>query len=441
MFTNPSPYVMTRAHYTTWLVALLLLATPGSLFADDPAPADTSATAALHDTGSIDWPDERLHHALDPWDDRAQRQVGAFAGDLKGPWPFRRERALYPSTPAVRYNRVEGAVVGVQRHPMRWGSDDRHRLYGQVGYASALKRLRYAAGFEVRADQHAEANYGLKIGALYRHNTATNDAWKTSWLENSLGASLFNTDVFDYHDVQGWTFYTTHRFTRYAQLTTGFRTEDYSSLQQETTWSLFGGDRFTDNPAIDDGRYKAFVVALEAGRVADFKTNPHGAALRVDAEFGQGLDNPIPYNRYQADARAYLPVTPFSTLGLRLRGGYSTANAPLQKQFTIGGIGSMRGYTQNGFAGPRTLIGNAEYIIDDVALFDNAFNDLALIGFVDAGWAGDAGTRFTFDDVRPAAGFGIGLDDRTFRIDFAWPLRPLDGNSGPSIQLRISPTF
>ena len=52
-----------------------------------------------------------------------------------------------------------------------------------------------------------------------------------------------------------------------------------------------------------------------------------------------------------------------------------------------------------------------------------------------------AGTRFTVDDVRPAAGFGIGLDDRTFRIDFAWPLRPLDGNSGPSIQLRISPTF
>lgn len=439
MSTNPSPYVMTRAPSNTWLVVLVLLATPLSLWANNPAPADTSVT--LNNTDSIDWPDERLHRALDPWDDRAQRQVGAFAGDLKGPWPFRHERALYPSTPAVRYNRVEGAVVGVQRHPMRWDSNDRHRVYGQVGYAFALERLRYAAGFEVRADQHAEANYGLKVGALYRHSTATNDAWKTSWLENSLGASLFNTDVFDYHDVQGWTLYATHRITRYAQLTTGFRTEDYSSLQQETTWSLFGGDRFTDNPTIDDGRYKAFVVALEAGRVANFKTNPRGAALRLDAELGQGLGNPIPYNRYQADARTYLPVTSFSTLGLRLRGGYSTNASPLQKQFTIGGIGSVRSYAQNGFAGPRTLIGNAEYIIDDVALFDNAFNDLALIGFVDAGWIGDADTRFAFDDVLPSAGFGVGLNDRTFRIDVAWPLRSIDGNSGPSIQLRISPAF
>jgi hemolysin activation/secretion protein len=134
-------------------------------------------------------------------------------------------------------------------------------------------------------------------------------------------------------------------------------------------------------------------------------------------------------------------VTPFSTLGLRLRGGYATADAPLQKQFSIGGIGSVRSYPQNGFAGTRTLIGNAEYIVDDVALFDDAFDDLTLIGFVDAGWVGDADARFAMDDVLPSAGFGIGFDDRTFRIDVSWPLRNLGGDMGPSVWLRISPSF
>ena len=432
-------------HFRSWLTlafALLLMSSvPASLHAADSTATDSSATVATDDPDPIRRTTDRIHRSVDPWDDRAHRQVGAFAGDFTSPWPYRRERALYPSTPAVRYNRVEGLVLGVQRHPMRWSDDDDHRFYGQVGYAFALKRLRYAAGFEIRADQQRDDRYGLKVGALYRRNTATNDAWKTSWLENSLAASLFKNDFFDYHEVQGWTLYATHRFTKYAQLTTGFRTEDYSSLEQETTWSLFGGDGFADNPAIDAGHYNAFVFALEGGHVTDFDEEPRGAAFRLEAELGRGLGNPIGYNRYQADGRAYLPVTPFSTLGLRLRGGYATADAPLQKQFSIGGIGSVRSYSQNRFAGTRTLIGNAEYIVDDVALFDDAFDDLTLIGFVDAGWVGDANTRFAMDDVLPSAGFGIGFDDRTFRIDVSWPLRNLGGDMGPSVWLRISPSF
>lgn len=437
----------TMTRFYRWLLpalAALLLFTPVAVAhpADDVPPDSSAAVETPPDLSHrFHRVTDRLGRTLDPWDDRAHRQVGAFAGDLSGPWPFRRERALYPSTPAVRYNRVEGLVLGFQRHPMRWSDDDDHRFYGQLGYAFALDRLRYAAGFEIRADQERDTRYGLKIGALYRRNTATNDAWKTSWLENSLAASLSKNDYFDYHEVQGWTLYATHRLTRYAQLTTGFRTEDYASLQQETTWSLFGGSGFAPNPAIDEGHYNAFVLALEAGRVADFDDEPRGAAVRLEAELGHGLDNPIPYNRYQADGRAYLPVTPFSTLALRLRGGYATHDAPVQKQFTIGGIGSVRGLPQNGFAGARTLIGNAEYIVDDAELLDDVFDDMTLIGFVDAGWVGDAGTRFSANDVLPAAGVGVGFDDRTVRLDVSWPLRTINGNTGPSVWLRISPTF
>lgn len=463
-FTNPktsrsSTYNAYPAHSTSaamsrhlhrWLllfgVFLLILGTPLSVLAagaeaSDSTAVDSSATLAPADPSPIHRTADRFHRAIDPWDSRAHRQVGAFAGDVSSAWPFRRERALYPSTPAVRYNRVEGFVLGVQRHPMHWGDSDDHRIYGQVGYAFALKRLRYAAGFELRIDSQQDDRYGLKVGALYRRNTATNDAWKTSWLENSLAASLFNIDSFDYHEVQGWTLYATHRFTRYAQLTTGFRTEDYSSLQQETTWSLFGGRGFTTNPAIDAGYYNTFVLALEGGRVDDFDDTPRGGAFRLEAELGQGFGNPIAFNRYQADGRAYVPVTPFSTLGLRLRGGYATDGAPLQKRFSIGGIGSVRSYPQNGFEGTRTLVGNAEYIVDDVELFDSVFDDLTLIGFIDAGWVGRANTRFSVDDVLPAAGFGIGFGERAIRVDVSWPLRNVTGDTTPSVWLRISPSF
>jgi hypothetical protein len=412
-------------------------------------PVMSDTTAALSDPDPTPYPqkrhrpEDRLIDRIDtsPWTLHTHPHGGTSASDLRGEWPLQNERALYTMPPAVRYNRVEGLTLGLHRAPMRWASSERYRAYGQVGYATALQRLRYSAGLELRADARQDPRYGLKVGARYQHNTATPDAWKTSWLENSLAAGLFQNDAFNYYDAQGWMLYATHRITPYAQLTTGFRTETHRSLARATSWSLFGGNGFAANPAVDEGHYKTFVVALESGHVSHFDSTPRGVAFRFDAEFGQGLDNPIGYNRYQADGRAYVPVTPFSTLALRLRGGYATAGAPVQKQFTIGGRGSVRGLPQNGFAGTRTLIGNAEYIIDDVALSDHVFTDLSVIGFVDAGWVGADNTRFAVDDVLPAAGFGIGFDDRTVRVDVSWPLRRIDGQTGPSVGFRISPSF
>jgi hypothetical protein len=444
-----------RFRFCFWstLVCLLIAGAlmPGSAMARSHLGGSvvSDTTAALSDPDPAPYPKKRHRQAgrigdridTSPWTPAGHSYGGTAASDVHGHWPFQNERALYTVPPAVRYNRVEGLTIGVQRAPLRWSSSERYRAYGQVGYATALQRLRYSAGLELRADPRQDARYGLKVGARYQHNTATPDAWKTSWLENSLGAGFFQSDAFNYYDAQGWTLYASHRLTPYAQLTTGFRTERHRSLAQATSWSLFGGNGFAPNPAIDSGHYKAVVVAFEGGHVAHFDGTPRGAAFRLDAEFGQGFDNPIGYNRYQADGRAYVPVTPFSTLALRLRGGYATAGAPVQKQFTIGGRGSVRGLTQNGFAGTRTLIGNAEYIIDNVALSDHIFTDLSVIGFVDAGWVGAPGTRFAMHDVLPAAGVGIGFDDRTMRIDVSWPLRRIDGQTGPSVGFRISPSF
>ena len=495
---------MTHLWYGTPLLVVLLLAlsTPAALHAADP-PADSSLTA---ETASSPDPlprfADRVRRAAGPWDDRVHRHVGAFAGDLSEQWPFRRERALYPSAPAVRYNRVEGLVLGVQRPPMRWNAGDDHRLYGQLGYAFALKQLRYAAGFELRADEARADRYGLKLGALYRRTTATNDDWKTSWLENSLAAGLSKNDFFDYYEPVlifyfglraaplGWG----RRSCLWCKLSpisarspgyeprlwSNFRLSGPRSRYQTKTqtgstrcragrstprsaWAatpnsppasaptttaasskrprgpcLLGADLRRTRPSTPATTTRSW-LCWKAG--ASPTTTLPRAAVRLEAEFGNGLGNPRPYNRYQADGRAYLPVTPFSTLGLRLRGGYATHQAPVQKQFSIGGIGSVRSFPQNAFTGSRTLLGNAEYIVDDVALFEDAFEDLTLIGFLDAGWVGDTGDRFSMDDVLPSAGFGIGFSDRAFRVDVSWPLRNIGGDMGPSVWLRLSPTF
>ena len=367
---------------------------------------------------------------------------GTFVGEYSYRWPYRRETALYRSIPAIRYNRVEGVVLGIGRRALEWSSYSRSTIYGQAGYAFSLDEWRATIGIETRLDNRRNSDYGLKIGGAYRFNTDTKDRWKTSWLENSLAAFFFENDFFDYHEVEGWTLYAVQRITPYVQMSVGYRDEDYRSLRKHTGWSLFDGDGFASNPPIDEGQMQSFVFAIEGGRVRGLHSLPSGAAFRFEAEIGDGLGGDFAFNRYVGDARFYIPVTHFSSLSLRLRGGVTTGDfVPLQKQFTLGGIGSVRAYAQNSFPGTRMFLSNVEYIIDDVDLLGFA-DDLQFIGFADFGWVNAFGTNdFDFDDVIPSAGFGIGLDDRDVRLELVFPLRDFGGKQDPSLWLRITPNF
>jgi hypothetical protein len=337
--------------------------------------------------------------------------------------------------PPVRYNRVEGLVLGLRRAPLDATDEEAIRFYGQVGYAFALQRLRYTAGVETRVYRTPAS--ALKIGLAYRNTTLTNDAWKASWTENSLAASLFGYDFFDYYAVEGPSLYAVHRLSPDLQVRAGFRAETYRSLTQQATWRLFGGRALGSNPAITPGQMRSVVLAAQSGQIRDRAGLPAGAAARVTAELGRGLGGDFSFNRYVADGRVFLPVTGATRLGLRLRAGYATAGTPLQKQFTIGGRGSVRGYPQNGFGGTRLVLGNAEYRI---RADDGLFDDLLLIGFADAGWVGAPGTTPTLDAVQTAVGVGLGLDDHPVRLDVAFPLRSA-GAARPVVSLRLTPTF
>lgn len=363
---------------------------------------------------------------------------GTFVGDYSYRWPFRSETALYRTIPPIRYNRVEGLVLGIGRDPLSFGYN-RARVYGQVGYAFALEDIRYEVGLETHLNRNVRDAYGLKVGASYRENTTSEDRWKTSWLENSLAGFFFEEDFFDYYETEGFTFYAVQRLSPYAQFSAGYRTEEHRSLRRNTSWSLFDGNGFALNPSVDEGQVQTMLLALEGGRVEGLHHLPRGFAFRAEAELGQGFGGDYSYNRILGDARAYVPVTSFSSLALRLRGGRVDGDEiPVQKRFTLGGIGTMRGYAQNAFVGSRMLLGNAEYIINNADLL-GIFDDLQVFGLFDAGWVGSASTEFDFDDVLPSAGFGLGLDDRDVRLELSWPLRGADRS--PSLWLRVTPSF
>lgn len=452
----PVAYVVSLALIAASVV-LLVLAVPANGQPAAPlssAPTDsTGADSTGADAADVDADDDR------PWERRVGTLYPGRIAREHGPdyvgrtdqWPYRSTAILDRDGPPIRYNRVEGLTLGIQRRPLDLASGDRARVFGQLAFATELNRLRFTAGTELRV--YDQATHGLKLGVKGYHNTFSEDAWKTSYLENSLGGLIFGHDFFNYYQARGASVYAVQTLPATLRLSAGLRTELHDALRTRTTWSVFDGDGFGLNPAAQTGRTTAAILALEAGRVRDFNRLPTGGALRVSAELGHGLAGQddwldddatadLRYNRYTADGRVYLPTSHDTRLALRLRGGYATSDAPIQKHFFLGGIGSMRGYGQNAFAGTRSLLGNAEFIIDGATITDDLFSDLYLAVHADAGWTGTAGESFRMDDVLPSAGFGIGLDDRAVRLDVTWALRDVPGaSSGPSVWLRITPHF
>ena len=233
------------------------------------------------------------------------------------------------------------------------------------------------------------------------------------------------------------------------QASAGYRSEDYRSLDRNTSWSLFGGDGFRINPSIDrrteEATINAFAFALEGGRVYGLHSLPRGMAFRFEAELSDGLDDDYDYNRYLADVRSYIPISRDGSLSIRLRAGLATGDdVPFVKQFTLGGIGSVRAFPQNIFVGTHMLLGNVEYSMYEISIFDDWLDDVLVSGFFDAGWVGQDGfDTFDMDNVIPSAGIGLGFADRTVRLELAWPLREFGGldDKRPTLWLRINPPF
>lgn len=409
------------------------------------APHSASVHSPASDSTDLDAPPEEAPDG-EPWD-RTKTYVHDHADEYVGfddDWsrPYDRESAVYRAAPPIRYNRVEGPVIGFRRDPLSLRDpDNQARIYGQVGYAFALKDVRYTVGVESRLLRTEDI--GLKFGVSYQEQTLTTDRWKTSYAENSLAGLGFEYDFFDYYEAQGVSVYVVQTLPHTLKLTTGFRSEEHRPLTANTDWSLFEAGRFRANPSAEQGRLQAGFVSLEGGHIRDRDDLPTGQAFRLAATIGEPFGGDLRVNRYVADGRLFLPINDDTRLGLRLRGGYAAHGAPLQTQFTLGGIGSLRSYDQNALRGTRMLLGNVEYVIDGATLDDDFLDDLFLVGLFDAGWVGQSGERFRMNDVLPSAGFGIGLDEREIRLDVSWPLRPNNpvAGSGPSIWLRITPNF
>lgn len=332
-----------------------------------------------------------------------------------------------------KYNRVEGMFLGLQ-FPKEFIPDVGHfSAYGFAGYGFKSQQVRFQAGLDRWFFD--PLSYRFEIGMEVHRQTDTKDLWRIPYFENTLAALFFREDFQDYFEREGFSIHLSQNITPYIKGTVEYRNDDYGSLSQNASWSLFGGNKvFRPNPSLsgDEGNMRSIYGELlyDSRDDLEFTTTGWFAALSAEVASSE-LGGEFSFNKYLLDVRHFWPVTSGENVDFRMMLGSSEGDLPIQKNYEIGGISTLRGYGYKQFTGTSFFLSNLEYrihsrILDTpLPLIGDYFS---LVLFTDVGYAWDSPNyedlserlqRLRFNNLRHDLGIAVADPHGDWRVNVA----------------------
>lgn len=356
----------------------------------------------------------------------------------------------------IRYNRVEGLFLGMQApHKFFWDRERKFVLFGSIGYGFGVHKWEYQAG---ASQQFGFDNKLFEFGIEGHNLVDTRDQWLVGNLENTLNALLLRYDYRNYFLRSGfstWAGYYARNYLADMQLKISFANDEYSSLHNNVSWSLFRTKKsFRNNPEINEGKIHSIILAVDLHKIDDRKLHPAGWSLVFTSEFaGNSFKGDYDFNRYVFDARRYQPIGKYDNINFRFRAATSNGFLPSQRAYELGGISTIPAYMFKEFIGNRLLLANIEYVVNGKMFNENTgfpfsmLSNMNLILFYDAGYINNVADEVTFDEgfdtfkvnsLKSDLGFALGSRDGKYRLGFAWKT---DIKSPVSVFFRMSRPF
>jgi hypothetical protein len=361
------------------------------------------------------------------------------------------------------FSAVDGFVPSLGFGAAVFDHDHFNHAYvaGHLSYKLASERAGYALGFERPVFNGPR----LYVGGELHDLTASDDQWQVSSTEASLAAVGPRRSFRDYYRRRGVQIGGALQVHPQVELLFAWRGERQESLATRSDFSVWNSDEsFRPNRAALDGRMNAVVLgasvdgqgfdreSLEATyrrhqldtpfgeRLSDPDGGPESgrdraAVWRVDwtSEIStpETLQSDFDFRRHILSGRARLALSPHQDLGVRVIGGWSDGVLPPQRQFAIGGIGSVHGYEFKEAVGDSLALVNLEYSL-------GWRSGLKLFGFYDAGRVGVRQPLASRDTPwLNGVGWGVGVGD--FRIDFGYKVDAIP--SSLQVLFRFGRTF
>ena len=340
----------------------------------------------------------------------------------------------FHATPLVQFNRVTGLLpaarleVGKRKQmgPLymwyipRAVRAYRSKLSADIGYGFGNRELNYRVGGDMMWGEPDLATLGFSA-QIYR---ATNviapdllpyyDDLSTAWANLSGGPQVHNYYLNKGVEISlRWEpIAPTHSFKLIM------RTESHESLQKTTDWHIDNWSselKARENPPITPGQLRSVALQYDLSTRKNANLGWHNtlSVEHSNSAIGSGFD----FTQFQLQLRYAVPRGN-NFVRARLVLGAATGMLPIQRQFVLGGPGTLNGYPPYALTGDHGALLNIEYLYRLSNLYHwSSLREKFVVLFFDQGQVWNTSDKpYRFD---PKTSVGIGWqfgEDRLFRF-------------------------
>jgi outer membrane protein assembly factor BamA len=298
----------------------------------------------------------------------------------------------------------------------------------------------------------------LFLGGEVHDVSATDDLWRLTTLEQTLVSVGFKNTFRDYYRRRGGQLFTTFQAGPNNEFSLMARWDHHEPLANSTDFSFFRDDHeFRPNPLVTDQDVNAWVLGYTfdtrplsgAGQSSTYARHLHdnlfgfglrqqpGLRIEWTSELADhGLGGDAHFDRHIFNLRGYLAISDRHLVSARGLFGVAGGTLPLERQFSLGGIGTVHGYSFKEASGTGMALMNAEYRIRLVRGNRRDQDLLAVFAFYDAGRITDP---FEGSSTDWLTGTGGGVSFGAIRVEFGFRTNDIPGSR--QILVRLGPTF
>jgi len=305
--------------------------------------------------------------------------------------------------PYTRYNRVEGFSTAIAADQVLGGGYSMHALF-RLGVADL------SPNGELTLDR-TDGRRTVGVG-VYRRLVASNDWGDPLGFSSSVSALLFGRDEGFYYRTWGAELKGEKSYGIFNEWRLFAEQQFDATVHTEFSIAHPGGvaGSLTNIDAVN-GK----VVGLAVAHHSSIGLDPHGFRALTDVKI-EAAAGTFDYSRASLQTTLSHGLGPSLDGALTLGGGTSGGHLPIQKQFFLGGVQTVRGQRAGAAIGDSFWMTSAEIGTGSVGVREIVFGDL--------GWAGSR-TDFAHPG-RPLSGAGVGASfmDGLIRIDVAKGIYP-----------------
>ena len=358
------------------------------------------------------------------------------------------------TVPLVQFNRVTGWLLGAhlevgkrrQIGPLwMWNIPSSVRaylpkLFGEVGYGFGNQYINYRVGADMIWGQPDVSSLGVSAQIhrattaiapeLFPHYDSVSDAFGVLGFHNYYLSGGIETS-FRWEPVSP---------THSLKLT--MRAESHESLQKTTDWQFgnWGSEsEAEENPPITPGQLRSATLGYNLNTRRNSNLGWYNTLLIEHSNPAGGSD--FDFTRFQLQLR-YAAPRGDDLIRTRLVLGIATSALPIQRQFIIGGRGTLSGYPLYAFAGDHVSLLNLEYFYRLPNPYGwEWFNNMKtfVILFLDQGQVWNMSDKPYRFDPKTSVGLGLQLGQESpLRFNLS---KPLESERGVQFDLMWYSSF